>query len=181
MKKLALAVVALFFVAFSLNAQHVFDKGDLGINAGIGFGSYGGFFPAIEVSGEYGAIPTGDIGLVSFGGLIGYKYSSYDYYFLTDYSYNYHQFEIGVRAAWHLHSFKSDKFDVYAGLGLGMHIDSYYEWDLDKGEPVRKPDPGLYEEVFVGGRMMFKPKFGIFAEVGYSKLSAVRFGLTFKM
>ena len=36
----------------------------------------------------------------------------------------------------------------------------------------------LYEEIFVGGRMMFSPTFGLFAEVGYSPISSARFGIT---
>lgn len=182
MKKLTFIIVALFMMTFASQAQYIFNKGDIGINAGIGIGGYGGLFPSLEISGEFGAIPTGDIGLVSFGGVVGYKYSTYDYYYYSNYSYNYNQFIIGGRAAFHLHTFMSEKWDVYAGLGLGVHIDSDYTgWDYNKQEAVKTASSKVYEEVFIGGRMMMNSGFGLFAEVGYSKLSNVRFGMTFLM
>lgn len=180
MKKLTIVLAAIFMMAFGAHAQYVFDKGDIAINAGLGVGGYDGLIPSIEASVEFGVIPTGDVGLVSFGGALGYKYSTYDYYYLGDYNYDYHQFQFGGRAAWHLHTFTSDKWDVYAGLGLGLRTYSIYDgWDFDKNEAKNKAKMGLYEEVFVGGRMMFNPGFGLFAEVGYSSLSNIRFGLTF--
>lgn len=180
MKKLALIFTAVLMMASLSQAQHVFDKGDIAINAGIGVGGYDGLIPSIEASVEFGVIPTGDVGLVSFGGALGYKYSTYDYYYLSDYNYSYHQFQFGGRAAWHLHTFTSDKWDAYAGLGLGVRMYSVYDgWDFEKDEATNKAKAGLYEEVFVGGRMMLKPGFGLFAELGYSHLSNIRFGLTF--
>lgn len=183
MKKLALVFAAIFMMALGSQAQYIFNKGDLAFNAGIGVLGGDGFVPSIEISGEYGAIPTGDIGLVSFGGTIGYKYSTYDYGYWHnyDYSYNYHQFIIGGRAAWHLHSFESDKWDVYAGFGLGGQVYTTWEYDSQKNDIVDKGQFRLYEEFFVGGRMMFSPTFGLFAEVGYSPISTARFGITFLM
>lgn len=182
MKKIAFIVVSALMMTFAVQAQHVFDKGDIGINAGLGIGSYGGFFPSIEASVEFGVIPTGDIGLVSFGGVLGYKYSryTYDYVFYND-SYNYSQLIFGGRGTWHLHSFTSDKWDAYAGLGLGLHMYSDYDYDYHNGnyESNKIAKSNVYTEIFVGGRMMFKPKMGLFAEVGYSKLSTIRAGLTF--
>jgi len=180
MKKLTLIIASFLFLISFANAQYVFDKGDIAINAGIGVGGTDGLIPSIEASLEVGVIPTGDVGLVSFGGALGYKYSTYDYYYFGDYNYNYHQFQFGGRAAWHLHTFTSDKWDVYAGLGLGVRMYSVYDgWDFEKDEATNKTKAGLYEEVFAGGRMMLNPGFGLFAEVGYSHLSNIRFGLTF--
>lgn len=184
MKKLALVFVAFLMFASLSQAQYIFDKGDIGINAGLGVGYFGtGYIPSIEVSGEYGAIPTGDIGLVAFGGVVGYKYSvyTYDYSYLEDFSY--HQLTFGARATWHLHTFKSDKWDVYAGIGFGVRLyqDATLAYNLTTGEyesyPNNFTDP--YGEGFVGGRMMMSDSFGLFAEAGYSSLSAIRFGLTF--
>lgn len=181
MKKLAFVLIAIFMMAMGSQAQYIFNKGDLAFNAGIGVLGGDGFIPSIEISGEYGAIPTGDIGLVSFGGMIGYKYStySYNYYHNIDYDYNYSEFLFGGRAAWHLHTFESDKWDVYAGFGLGARIYTTWEWDYNKNDIVDTGKFGVYEEFFVGGRMMFSPSFGLFAEVGYSPISTARFGITF--
>ncbi len=175
MKKLAFLILSFILIGSSLQAQYVFEKGDIAINAGLGLGGYDGFIPSIEASVEFGAIPTGDIGLVSFGGSVGYKYANYGYLGFSDYHYN--KFQFGVRGAWHLHTFKSDKYDVYAGLGLGMV--SYADYDFVKDDYVTSFH--LSEEVFVGGRMMFSEAFGAFAEVGYGHLSNLRVGLTFKL
>ena len=184
MKKITLIIAAVFMMSFVSQAQHVFEKGDVAINAGIGLGGYGGYVPSLEASVEFGVIPTGDVGLVSFGGVLGWKHTNDNYYIgwgFDDYSYSYNQFVIGARSSWHLHTFTSDKWDVYAGLGIGMKTwTSYDYYDYEKKESVTQTNSGVYEEFFVGGRMMFSPGFGMFAEVGYSRLSNVRIGLAFK-
>lgn len=186
MKKLTLALFAILMMAVGVQAQHVFNKGDMGINAGIGVGGIGGLYPSIEASVEFGTIPTGDIGLVSFGGVVGWKYSrqTYDYWYYNE-TLHYNQFIIGGRGTWHLHTFDSDKYDVYGGVGVGLrlHADYNYDsWDDQEGwTPTKDSKASIYEEIFVGGRMMLNPGFGLFAEVGYSRISNVRFGLTFLM
>lgn len=175
MKKLTLIFAAFIMFTSLSHAQYVFDKDNIGINAGIGLLGYDGYIPSIEASVEFGVIPTGDIGLVSFGGSLGYKYSSYEYRGYSDY--NYSKFAFGARGAWHLHTFKSDKYDVYAGVGFS--IASKAKWDEKDLDYTTGFNP--YADIFVGGRMMFNPGFGLFAEVGYSQLSSARFGLTFVM
>lgn len=175
MKKLTIILTLLVITCTALQAQYVFDKGDIGINAGIGVLGYDGFIPSIEGSIEFGVIPTGDVGLVSFGGMVGYKYSTYGY--TSYYDYNYSKFQFGARGAWHLQTFRSKEWDVYAGIGAGMS--SRAKWDAGKVDYVTAFNP--YTELFVGGRMMFNPGFGLFAEVGYSQISSARFGLTFLM
>ncbi len=186
MRKLTLALFAILMMAVGAQAQHVFNKGDMGINAGIGVGGLGGFYPSIEASFEVGVIPTGDIGLVSFGGVAGWKYSkqTYDWYYYDE-TKHYNQFIVGARGVWHLHTFDSDKYDVYGGVGVGLRLYGdydYSDWDEQNGYTWKKDTKAaVYEEIFVGGRMMLNPGFGLFAEVGYSRISNVRFGLTFTM
>jgi hypothetical protein len=182
MRKLTIVLAAILFMVAGAQAQHVFDKGDKALNLGLGLLGVDGFIPSIEASFEVGMFPTGDVGLISLGAEAGYKYSTYSYTFLNDYNYNYHQFQLGARAAWHLQTFESDKYDVYAGIGLGFR--SYTTWesyDYVADEPVYGTNFGLYESVFVGGRMMMGDNLALFAEVGYSSLSAARIGLTFFM
>ncbi|MCK5775793.1 MAG: hypothetical protein KAH25_06450, partial [Bacteroidales bacterium] len=182
MKKITLIIAAVFMMSFVSQAQHVFEKGDIAINAGLGLGGYGGFMPSLEASVEFGVIPTGDVGLVSFGGVVGWKHTTESYYYSywnggDDWNYSYNQFIFGGRATWHLHTFTSDKWDAYAGLGLGMKIwQTYDHWDHNANEGVLNSHSGVYEEFFVGGRMMFSSSFGMFAEVGYSRLSNARIG-----
>lgn len=189
MRKLILTLSAILVAIVGLQAQHVFDKGDMAINAGIGLvGSYG-FYPSIEASFEMGVIPTGEVGLVSFGGEVGWKYSKYswdyDWYDNYDFDYHFHQFIIGGRAAWHLHTFESDKYDVYGGVGIGLKIwtDKSYDYDYNHDKYIETVDSrsDVYGQVFVGGRMMLKDNFGIFAELGYGPISSIRAGVTLKL
>ncbi len=177
MKKV-LIIVFISLFTLSANAQHVFENKDFMLNTGIGLFGYDGWFPSINVSGEYGAIPTGDVGLVAFGAIMAYKYSSYSW---DSYSYdnNYHQFVIGPRGIWHLHVFESNKWDAYAGVGFGLRIWSEFVYNSDSGSIDKKAKVSPYGEMFVGGRMMISESFGLFAEVGYGTLSATKFGVTF--
>ena len=174
MKKL-LIVPLLALFAFTAQAQHVFDNGDKMLNAGLGFFSYDGFIPSINASFEIGAIPTGDVGVISFGGIAAFQIGSYDY---SGYGSNYTVFVVGPRASWHLLTFDSDKWDVYGGIGFGLRMRSGYDdyWGDHIGGHV-----GGYGEGFVGGRMMMKDNFGLFAEMGYGTLSSIKFGITITM
>ncbi len=176
MKKIALLIVFGVF-AFTLNAQKIMEKGDVMINAGIGELSSYGLIPSINASVEFGVIPTGDVGIVTFGGITAFQlgYDSYYLYGYPDESYTYTVFVFGGRASWHLQTFESDKWDVYAGAGLGVKMKSGYEVYGYKYDSWT----GVYGESYVGGRMMFTKSFGLFGEVGYGTLSAVKFGVTF--
>lgn len=168
-KLLIIAFIGLLSV--SLNAQHVFEKESLMFNAGIGIPYDNGFIPSINFSGEYGVIPTGDIGLVSFGALAEFQlgYYGFDYYGYEDQIFP--TFYFGPRAAWHVHAFESDEFDAYGGVGFGIAFSGKTDY-VDSSVDVN-PD------IFVGGRWMFKEGMGLFAELGYTGLSSVKFGITF--
>jgi len=176
MKKISFVLVLLFATITATQAQHVFNKGDMMFNAGIGIPNSYGFIPTLNFSGEYGAIPTGDIGIVSFGALAEFHLAHYsDYWYYGDsYSETWPRFYIGARAAWHLQVFESDEWDVYGGVGFGLIINGktkhgYY----DPATVTASPD------IFIGGRWMFKENMGLFAELGYTGLSTVKAGITF--
>ncbi|PKP45023.1 MAG: hypothetical protein CVT95_09750 [Bacteroidetes bacterium HGW-Bacteroidetes-12] len=184
MKKTFLSILSLLLIFTYTNAQSVIEKGDIGLNVGIGVGGTGGLFPSLEAAVEYAAIPTGSIGIVSFGGKAAYKYSRYNYsnFFNNNLNedFHYNQFEFGVRAAWHLLYFNNSKWDAYAGFGSGLHLYSdYRRFDSSNNRPLRNGRSGIYVEGFVGGRMMMSESFGFYAEAGYSHTSAARIGLTF--
>ena len=122
MKKVLLLFMAVAF-AFTVQAQHVFNKGDVMFNAGIGIpnGRYE-LIPSLNFSGEVGVIPTGDVGLVSFGGLAEFQLAHYSYSYGSTYNETWPRFYFGARAAWHVHAFDSDVFDAYAGAGLRIQI-----------------------------------------------------------
>lgn len=167
MKKVLVIVIVVFF-ATTMNAQHVFNKGDLMFNAGIGLPNSYGYIPTVNFSGEVGVIPTGDVGLVSFGGLAEFQMAHYDWWGSSE---TWPRFYIGARAAWHVHAFNSDVFDAYGGVGFGVAINGSSD-HYNYGTTVN-PD------IFVGGRWMFSPGMGLFAEVGYTGLSSIKFGITF--
>ena len=186
-------------ISSTTNAQKVFDQGDLQFNAGLGLvGTYlgrvapsvdFGFLPSINVSGEYGVIPTGNIGVVSFGGLIAMHYAShsnsYNNYWGTSYTESNHVFSIAFegRAAWHLHTLQSDKWDVYTGIGMGLitGISSRTVTYWGNTKTYSDPFTNFVYSTFVGGRMMMNDQFGLFAEVGYDALSIMKLGITFKI
>lgn len=176
MKKLfVIAFIGLLTISLNVNGQHVFNKGDLMFNAGIGVPNGGyGLIPTLNFSGEYGVIPTGNVGLISFGGLAEFHLAHYSYYYGSSYNETWPRFYFGARAAWHLHAFDSDVFDVYGGVGLGIQINGKTKYGYyDNGGAYISPD------IFVGGRWMFKPGIGVFAEVGYTGLSSLKAGITF--
>jgi len=177
MKKI-IVVCIMAILSFGLNAQNVFNKGSFALNAGIGLLSADGFIPSVNVSGEFGIFKTGDVGLLSVGGILAYKYSTYSYSWFNS-SYNYNQLTVGPRATWHLQAFSSDKWDAYAGVGFGMRLWSDYVLNNTMTDLERKARVSPYGEAYVGGRMKFKEKLGLFAEVGYGTLSSIKVGLTF--
>lgn len=167
MKKVVLLSIAVLFVVV-MQAQHVFEKGSVMFNAGIGAPHSNGFIPSINFSGEVGVIPTGDIGLVSFGGLAEFQMGQHTWFSDTEF---FPRFYAGARAVWHVHAFNSDAFDAYAGAGFGIVIN---------GKTANfNSSTNVNPDVFVGGRWMFSPGMGLFAELGYTGLSSAKFGITF--
>ncbi len=179
MKKIYLVSI-LFVIGLIGQSQHVFNKGGFALNGGIGLLSADGFIPSINVSGEFGIFPTGDVGLLSVGGIVAYKYSTYSFSH-WDSNYNYNQFVIGPRVIWHLQTYNSSKWDAYAGAGVGLRLWSDYVFNNSLTDIEKKAKATPYGEAFVGGRIMLKPGLGLFAEVGYGTLSAIKFGITFML
>jgi hypothetical protein len=173
MKKIMILIAAVLISA-SMQSQHVFNKGDVFLNLGIGAPYNYGYIPTINFSGEIGVIPTGDIGIVSFGGIAEMQFATYKY---SNSSNSFVQFIIGPRAAWHVTAFESDEWDVYAVTGVGLWVKSkpYY----DNGNYYKNSSIAPYGEFYVGGRWMFNPTTGLFSEVGYGPLSVFKFGVTF--
>ena len=172
--KRVLFVLLIGFVSFGLQAQHVANKGDVFLNLGIGAPNYSyGLIPTINFSGEVAVIPTGDIGIVSFGGIAEIQFADYDHYYNNNKSKNGVIFLIGPRGTWHLQVFESDKWDVYGGAGFGIVVKDKYDNDEYKAHV------GPYGEIFVGGRMMFSKGFGLFGELGGGTRSWAKFGVTF--
>ncbi len=175
---LALATISLC-AAQSISAQE-FNKGTNVINAGIGIGGnfyYGGLGTSsqsigLNVSYERGIWETGDFGIVSLGGYLGYKGYTSDRRFGGDrYKYNYTI--IGVRGAFHYTGLNVENLDVYGGVMLSYNIASIDD-DFSDGLDSRPS-----ATVFVGGRWYFTENFGVFAEAGYG-VSILSVGAAFR-
>ena len=154
------------------------EKNNVMYNGGVGVPFSHGVIPTVNISGEVGFMKTGDIGLVSLGGLAEFQLGNYRFSDYTDEIFP--RFYLGGRAAWHVHAFNSKIFDAYAGIGFGVLLNGKTEHSnnilYDSEPPV-----AMQPDFFVGGRWMFSSGTGLFAEIGYTGLSTVKFGLTFNL
>jgi len=183
---MAVALVSTVSVAQS----NVMNKGDFMMNVGLGIGyptysaySYGydygfGIMPSITVSGEYGMFPTGDIGIVTLGGIASMGASK-----STGYYYNSSAFstELLFRGAWHLSVWNNPTFDVYAGVGTGVRINSIkYTSNISGTKFDNKNGTNFIISEFVGARYMMNENFGFFGEFTNGEISFSKIGVTFK-
>ncbi len=189
MRKTVLLIAIAMFTFFSVKGQEVLNKGDKMFNLGLGLVSSYGFIPSINFSGEVGVIPTGEVGIVSFGGEAEYKLGTWamSNYWYSDAGIKNH-LSVGFRAAWHLHVFGNPKYDLYAGVSGGFrmisHDSNWIDWSSEKGYYSDYSNyVGIYQTVFAGARIMTSDNFGFFAELGggYNAISYAKIGLTFKM
>ena len=140
-KKILVSLVIVFAVSTAYS-QRAFDKGDIGINLGVSLGSVANTYAtAVNASVEFGLFPVGKAGVISLGGYSDLYYTSAGI-----------RPVISARGTFHLGFLKTEKFDVYGGVGTGFGI---YEGGT------------LYFEEFVGGRIKLKSKLGVFAELGW--------------
>ncbi len=176
---IALAFIALL-TAHSVSAQE-FAKGTNVINAGIGLGGnfyYGSFTSpsqglGVNASYERGIWETGDFGIVSLGGYLGYKPYKSESWNGTKFNLNYTI--IGVRGAFHYIKLDVENLDVYGGAMVSYNLVSA---SLDD-DAISNLDSRPSATVFVGGRWYFGDHFGVFAEAGYG-VSILSLGAAFR-
>ena len=190
MRTKLLALVALVMSMNSFAQNNVMNEGDLLMNAGIGFGVFVyddpvyqetnsvGSMASFSISGEYGMFPTGKVGIVSLGGIIGMGSGK-----STEYNYDVKRFstDIQFRGAWHLSAWDNSMWDVYAGLGSGVRINSTkYTNNLVPGHDSDDSSTDFTISQFLGARWMMKDNFGLVGEVSFGELSFVKVGCTLK-
>lgn len=146
----------------------------VGLGIGYGYGILGGIHstPALSLSVERGIIDNVGPGVISVGGLVGFKRYSWDY---SGYRSSWNNFFVAARGAYHYNILENPKVDTYAGLSLGVRVESYTtNYDL-----YRNNYGGLSitSGIFIGGRYMFTDNLGAFGEVGYD-MSYLKLGLT---
>jgi hypothetical protein len=180
MKKLVTVSIIVLLSTFFVRSQS-FQVGDMVLNAGFGlgrtYGSLGSSWLSITVTGERGFWEIGDFGVISIGALVGYQPGHIRN---TDYRWN--NFFVGPRGVFHFTIIPVEKLDVYAGIGLGLWLNSEpdYIWDPDDGWYYDKQiNAHFYGGVFAGARYYFTDVFGVFGEVGY-EVSWLKVGMSFK-
>lgn len=180
MKKVFLLLALVCLLGVSSQAQEILKKGDIVVDARVGFGSYNAFYrmalPPISVTGEYGIVDNliagknGSIGVGAYVGVAGYKYVEDKLFRMT----------VGARAAFHYQFI--DKLDTYAGIMLGLDIrnfkDYYYYTPDELADRYTKM--GLAHSEFVGARYYFTDNIAVNAEFGYG-ISYFSVGASFKL
>lgn len=191
-KKIGLALALTVIVgggAFALDWTAYPDSikaGNIIINAGIGLGTplYGDMvIPPISVSADY-ALPLGGLPF-TLGLLGGFTTSEYKWDHPAGYGYTDSYTGIAIAGRFGYHPNLGVKnLDVYADIALGYYgypakAEYYGTW------PGAKSDPGDYSRFYwgfnLGARYFFTNTVGAFLELGYSALSFVTAGVSFKI
>ncbi|MBC8084031.1 MAG: hypothetical protein H7Z21_12540, partial [Hymenobacter sp.] len=159
---------------------------NLGVGLGIGYGyglGYNGSAkssPAISLSAERGIVEGIGPGVISVGGLVGYKGYSYKWAVLDQsYKATWSNIYVAARGAYHYNFTDNPRVDTYAGVSLAARIEKYSDnWS---GTTLTNSYGGTSLEagIFLGGRYLFTDKVGAFAELGYD-MSYLKLGVTSK-
>jgi len=179
-KKFTVFFISLSFIfLFSINSMaakkgNPFTDGTNVVNAGVGFGWYGGAsgwdtkIPPVSVAYDRG-VTIKDLPL-SFGGIFSiaqYGYEQAYYTYNLDYSYTFLIF--GARAAWHF-DVGVENLDLYAGVTLGFYYQTWdytIEPDLEGYNPQDDSGASIMGGAYAGARYFFTDMIGAYVELGY--------------
>lgn len=174
-------VVLSFFSAVSVHAQ-AFEAGTNVISAGLGIGSslatgytYGTQGIGLSAGYERGIWEAGP-GVISLGGLIGYKTFSYSG---DGFSYKWNYTIIGARGAYHFTGLNVDNLDLYAGLMLSYDNLSFSSNNNLPGYTPVSYNSGIELSPFAGARYYFAGNLGVYGELGYG-VAILSIGLSYK-
>lgn len=182
-----------------------FDEKTHIINLGVGFGmnyysgySGGGYAyrssPAFSASYEQAIPKKLGPGYLGVGAYFGFQTASstHNYYYnkngyINNYYYyknSWNNFMIAARAAYHWDVLNFKKADIYAGVLIGVRIQTY-NYETNNPDPFadnyRLSQGAAYPSfsVFAGARWYFASKVALFGEFGYG-ISYLTGGLSFK-
>jgi hypothetical protein len=174
------------------------NKGTILFNIGAGYGTNINqgtktLVPPVIVSADY-ALPIGGLPF-SLGLMVGF---SGEYAKHTDVpvpeipsergnsDFNYYIFGSGGRFSYHF-NWGMDKLDTYATLTMGFLLSSwnYTVETYSTGNQGNKKSDSDFDflplwGVNIGGRYFFASHFGLFLDLGYTRLTVVSMGLSFK-
>ena len=166
-----------------------FHPGDAALNVGIGlFGANHGYdvfgsvkqSPAWSASYERGLTDSFGPGTLSVGGLLGYKHYYYSFP-NTEYKASWTDIILMARGTYHYNLTDDPQIDTYAGLTVGVRLNSYSNNYVGSTPRETYNDEGLHlaTGIFLGGRYFVTDKLGVFAEAGYD-MTYLKFGVTAK-
>ena len=171
-------IAACFFMLNTADAQTPMVKGNNLVMAGLGIGGYGRSVsstvsPTFMATFQRGIVNDLGPGNLSVGGTIAVKTGTYDG-FSTDVRWNY--FAFAGRASYHPHFVKSEKFDLFGGLGLGYYsANAKVEGFGDVGIASAS---AIAITFHLGARYAINEKFGVWAELG-TELSLLSGGVSY--
>lgn len=157
---------------------------NLGAGFGIGYSYYGSVtaMPALSLSVERGSIEGVGPGIIGIGALVGYKGYTYKYSY-GNYKASWNNYMVAVRGTYHYNILEVPKLDTYAGLSLGVRVQTWKDtyWDSNPGYSGSFNSSSAYitSGIFAGARYMFTNNLGAFGELGYD-MSYLKLGLTAK-
>ncbi len=181
-----------------------FDEKTHIINVGVGFGMnyYSGYSgrgyayrssPAFSASYEQAIPKKLGPGYLGVGAYVGFQTASSTYNYFYDkhgyynnyyYKNSWNNFMVAARAAYHWDVLNFKKADIYAGVLVGVRIQTY-DYTTNNPDPYadnyRLSQGSAYPSfsVFAGARWYFVSKVALFGEFGYG-ISYVTGGLSFK-
>ncbi len=188
MKISPLCIALTFCMAISfVNVKAQYQKGDVLINPGISFVGYNyGYraaydnysigLPAITASLEYNI--TDDIAV---GPYIGFQTRTYKSGNFRD---RFTNIGFGGRAVYHaskLLELDDERIDLYGGADIGINVFSWSSKDRADNYFDNRVGTGFSAGLVIGGRYMFQPKLGAFAEFGRGSFGILTLGVTLKL
>lgn len=168
-----LGLCALMLSSHYSIAQVQYDKGDVLINAGLGFGYFFAGGVPVTASVEFAVSDAVSIG--PYLGFTSWRYNAFGY------RWNYSFIDFGARGSYHFSKhidMNTDKLDLYGAVLLGYTVSSYSGND---NITYADPYPSAVKIGIAGGaRWYFTDKFAVNGEVGYG-IAPLLLGITFKL
>lgn len=157
--------IALFTISASPASAQKMDTGVKFAQAGLGFGGWADYTsqtPIISLSYMHGIKDDFLNGRLAVGGTAGFKQASYGW---SSYDWHYTYTYVAGRATWHPNFIKSERFDAYAGLSLGVLMVKFDSTD-DFYDDIDVSGSTAVLSGLIGARYSFTDKIGAYMELG---------------